>query len=47
VRTGFIVKDGIRSQNPPQMPRIEDKNVIQAVAPQRSKKPFNIWVLPW
>jgi hypothetical protein len=28
------------------MPRTEDKNVIQAVAPQRSNQPFRIWVLP-
>ena len=37
---------GIRDQNPPQMPRAEDENVIQAVAPQRSDPPFSIWALP-
>ena len=42
----LIVIGGIRGQNPPQMPRPEDENVIQAVAPQRSDQAFRVWVLP-
>src|SRR5262245_38040883 len=29
------------------MPRAEDENVIQAVAPKRSDQAFSIWILPW
>ena len=43
----LIVIGEMRGQNPSQMPRTEDKNVIEAVAPQRSNQPLNIWVLPW
>jgi hypothetical protein len=37
VRTRLVVIGGIRAQNAPQMPHTEDKNVVQAVVPQRSK----------
>ena len=46
MRPLLIVIAGIRGQDPPQMPRAEDENVIQAVAPQRSDQPFRIWALP-
>jgi hypothetical protein len=41
-----VVIMGIRGQDPTQMPRAEDDNVIQAVSPKRSDYAFRIWVLP-
>ena len=41
-----VVIIGIRGQDPTQMPRAEDDNVIQAVLPKRSDYAFRIWVLP-
>src|SRR3954471_22773436 len=46
MRAALIVIGTIRSQNLPQMPRAEDKNVIQTVTPKRSDQAFNVWILP-
>src|SRR4030081_2214598 len=46
MRAQFIIIGRIRGQGPPQMPRAEDKNVIQTVAPKRSNHAFSIWILP-
>jgi hypothetical protein len=42
MRPRLIVITGIRGQDPLQMPRTEDNNVIQAVAPKRSDQAFRV-----
>ena len=46
MRSRLIIITGICGQDPLQMPRPEDNNVIQAVAPKRSDQAFRVWVLP-
>jgi hypothetical protein len=46
MRSRLIVITGMRGQDPMQMPRSENDNVIQAIAPECSDQTFHIRVLP-
>jgi len=42
-----MVVVSIRGQYPPQVTFVEDDDVVEALAPDRSDDTLDVWVLPW